>query len=139
MKRRRSSRLRFRGTRGVLPPEVAPDWVNPPEGIGSPAPRADRKLLQLCSQIADTLEQVLAEQEEDDLRDLHIESVDPAPNSTHLLVTVRPITTHTNPSVLMGRLNEVSGRLRSEVAAAITRRRAPTLTFRVVPTAGREV
>lgn len=95
--------------------------------------RADRKVLQLCSQVARTLEQVLAEQEADDLRDLMVDSVTPAPDGSHLLVTVRPLNTTADPLALIARLNEVASDLRMEVAGAITRRRAPSFTFRVVP------
>lgn len=129
--KRRSTRVR--GPRGMmLPADAAPDWVNPPEGA-PPAVRADRKALQLCRQVGTTLEQVLAEQEDDALRDLRVEDVAPAPDGSHLLVTVRPLAAGVDPIAVLGMLSEATGRLRTEIASAITRRRAPALTFRVVP------
>lgn len=134
MKPKRSNRVHVKGFRGGLPASAVPEWVNPPDG--SVQPRADRKALQLCAQVSQTLEQVFAEQEDDLLRDVHVESVDPAPDSSHLLVTVRPIAREADPIALMGRLNEASADLRLEMAGAITRRRVPALTFRVVPPTG---
>lgn len=134
MKSRRTNRIHVKGFRGGLPANVVPEWVNPADG--SAAPRVDRKALQLCAQVAETLEQVFAEQEDDALRDLHVESVDPAPDSSHLLVTVRPLAQQADPIAIMGRLNEASVDLRLEMAGAITRRRVPALTFRVVPPTG---
>lgn len=116
----------------LLPADAAPDWVNPPEGTPTP-PKASRKALQLCSQVAETLGQVLAEQEDDDLRDLQVVEVAPAPDASHLLVTVRPFSPQADPVALLSRLGDASGRLRTEIASAVTRRRAPALTFRVVP------
>lgn len=68
------------------------------------------------------------------LQDLEVISVDPAPNAFHLIVTVMPGVMHekvTTQEVLI-RLGRVAGFLRSEVAAAIRRRRAPELSFRVL-------
>src|SRR5260370_16542700 len=51
--------------------------------------KSNRKALQLCGEVARTLNQVLAwESGEALLRDLIVESVVPAPDSSHLLVTV---------------------------------------------------
>jgi ribosome-binding factor A len=95
----------------------------------------DRKTLQLCSQVAETLALVLAGELDDEvLQQLQVESVLPAPNASQLAVTLRA------PQTLDGaecdeirrRLDRASGRLRCEVAAAITRRRAPKLVFHLV-------
>src|SRR4051794_16686974 len=109
------------------------------DGGGGPGPVPNRKALQLCGQVARTLASVLAESGDEVLRNLLVESVVPAPNSSRLLVTV---------SVAIGgggeetervaeHLGRARGRLRGEVASAVHRRRVPDLTFRVVgPTSG---
>ena len=57
-----------------------------------PPPRTDRKTLQLCGQIADTLNYVLSGELDDDLlRNLYVESVRPAPDASRLLVSVAPL------------------------------------------------
>jgi ribosome-binding factor A len=97
-------------------------------------PVANRKALQLCGQVARTLAAVFGELGDDVLRDLVVESVAPAPNAGRLLVTVSPASS-ADPATadrVAGRLEAARGRLRSEVAAAVHRRRAPDLAFRVV-------
>jgi hypothetical protein len=101
----------------------------------------NRKALQLCGQVARTLAGVFGECGDPVLRDLLVESVVPAPNSSRLLVTV------SLPSQVLGMTEEASadrvrrvnehlerahGLLRAEAATAIHRRRTPDLLFRVV-------
>ena len=90
---------------------------------------------QLCSQVAETLGLVLSGECADDLlQSLQIVAVDPAPDASQLLVTVRagmPGET-IDPDDAMERLTGIMGKLRCEVAAAITRKRAPKLIFRVL-------
>jgi ribosome-binding factor A len=60
-------------------------------------------------------------------------SVSPAPDATQLLVTVGCDQSDAHALLaIQSLLAFVQGRLRTEVAAAITRKRAPRLTFRVV-------
>lgn len=94
-----------------------------------------RKSRQLCNQVAQTLGLVLAGEFDDArLQGLEVVSVEPAPNASQLLVTL--LTDEPCDSVetqeIMKRLTAVSGRLRWEVAAAITRKRTPRLSFRVL-------
>jgi ribosome-binding factor A len=91
----------------------------------------NRKALQLCAQVARTLMDVFADCGDDVLRDLLIESVTPAPNSSRLLVTVLPAVP-IETSVVLAHLERARGKLRSEAVAAIHRRRAPDLLFRVL-------
>lgn len=106
---------------------------------GWPAAKAGRgaghKALQLCSQVADTLNQVLGGQHDDLLRDLQVMSVVPAPDASRLLVTVYPIS-QADPTfdadVVHQRLLAAGGQLRGEVAASITRKKTPKLLFQVV-------
>jgi ribosome-binding factor A len=92
---------------------------------------ANRKALQLCAQVARTLMGVIADCGDDVLRDLQVESVTPAPNASRLLVTVRPIVP-IDIAVVLERLEHARAKLRTEAGAAIHRRRAPDLLFRVL-------
>jgi ribosome-binding factor A len=96
--------------------------------------RTNRKAVQLCAEVARTLSCLLGGESGDELlRSTVVESVQPAPDSTRVLVTVSiqaPAGTEI-PRVLE-RLHHSSGWLRSEVAAAIHRKRVPELVFRVV-------
>jgi ribosome-binding factor A len=111
----------------------ADDCIDPTE-LFRPARKQDknhRKAQQLCHQVADTLSLVLSGELGDELADLRVVSVTPAPDSSQLLVVVAPAVAGgvVDPAAAIARLQTVAGRLRSEVAAAITRRRAPKLLF----------
>ncbi len=115
----------------------ADDGVDPRDffKVGRIFKKEDRKAKQLCRQVAETLDQVLSGETRDDiLRGFHVSEVVPAPNSSRLLVTL-----HADRGVgdfdrklVEKRLAACSGRLRCEVAAAITRRKTPTLVFNIV-------
>ncbi len=97
--------------------------------------RGDRKARQLCRQVSQTLSYVLSgECDDDTLRSLYVESVDPAPDASRLLVTVSSLDKDDDtPTVdILTKLAAVSGKLRSEVAASISRRKTPELVFNVV-------
>jgi ribosome-binding factor A len=84
---------------------------------------------------ADTLGLVLSGECDDDLlRSLHVVAVTPAPDASQLLVIVAPVLSgeKLEPAQVLGRLAACAGRLRSEVAAAISRRRTPRLAFQFV-------
>jgi ribosome-binding factor A len=101
---------------------------------GGDQPIGSRKALQLCRQVARTLEGVLLGECNDEvLRDLIVESVVPAPHSGRLLVTVSlsPSAPYVAPEVILERLHGSQGLLRTEVAAAIHRRKAPDLLYQV--------
>ena len=101
------------------------------------APRRDRKAMQLGRQVAETLDAVFAGDSRDDtLRGLRVVSVVPAPDASRLLVTVAPLPPLDgfDPAAALERLARASGRLRSEVASAITRKHAPVLSYRLVLT-----
>jgi ribosome-binding factor A len=101
----------------------------------------NRKALQLCGQVARTLAGVFGECGDAVLRELLIESVVPAPNSSRLLVTVS-MPSHVleladeapgdRACRVSKHLERAHGLLRAEVATAIHRRRTPDLLFRVV-------
>jgi ribosome-binding factor A len=97
--------------------------------------RPDRKTLQMCSQVQRTLDQVLSGELDDDrLRDVYVVQVTPAPDANCLLVTVAPLgfAKDFRPDEVMARLAANAGRMRSELARAINRKKTPELLFRVV-------
>jgi ribosome-binding factor A len=101
----------------------------------------DRKAWQLCRQVGHTLDEVLAECGDAVLQGLRVESVEPFPDASRLLVTVALIDDRPRQITLVARvldhLERASGHLRCEVATAVTRKRAPVLLYRVVdPPAG---
>ena len=91
--------------------------------------QGERKALQFCRQVQRALNLALAERNVDDgTNDLFVEDVSPAPDCGHLLVHVvipgdRPI------RGALSALRRDAPRLRSEVAMASTRKRAPELSF----------
>jgi ribosome-binding factor A len=94
---------------------------------------ANRKALQLCREVERTLATLLAGGCGDAvLHDLLVQSVIPAPDSTRLLVTLSfSGPTAVEAGDVLTRLHRAYGLLRSEVAAAIHRRKVPDLTFQV--------
>jgi ribosome-binding factor A len=95
---------------------------------------ANRKARQLCAQVAETLSFVLqAECNDEVLRDVLVEAVEPAPDSTRLLVTVAPSPAAgaLDAAQVREHLLQAYGKLRSEVAMAIHRRKVPELVFAV--------
>ncbi len=98
--------------------------------------KRDRKAQQLCRQVQQTLSLVLSGEYADEvLQSLFVESVVPAPDASQLLVTVSTANDGQDAvesGLILQKLEHVSGRLRSEVAAAISRRKTPRLMFQVV-------
>jgi ribosome-binding factor A len=97
--------------------------------------KARRKSKQLCRQVEKTLDLVFSGETRDDLLGaLRIVSVTSSADSSALLVTVvadvRPDCF--DRAEIEARLSKMSGRLRSEVAGAITRKRTPLLVFHVL-------
>ena len=121
--------------------EIHPDdGMNPADFFRQTKNRrpTDRKTRQLCSQVADTLNQVLSGECGDDvLRGLQVLAVVPASNASQLLVVVTPLLADdpVSPTEVLDRLARASGILRSAVAAASSRRRTPKLLFQFVASA----
>lgn len=89
-----------------------------------------RKVRQLCRQVWEAIE--LSPGGDEVLSGLTVVSVEPAPDASRLMVTVAPRPGEPfDPDAMVKALERAAPRLRSEVAAAITRRRAPSLAFRV--------
>ncbi|RUL89144.1 ribosome-binding factor A [Tautonia sociabilis] len=123
--------------RGAVDPRrVFAPGPGPGPGPGRSGPKNGRKTMQLCSQVQRTVEQViLGDLDDDVLRNLCVLSVEPAPDDSRLLVTVGPFAPNVpvDPLKVMEHLGAASGHIRSEVAAAITRRKTPTLIYQVAP------
>jgi len=110
------------------------DGIDPRYLVPSPEDRhVGRKQMQLCRQVGRTLLEVLAGCGDGVLRELEVASVTPAAGPGRLLVTLRRSASATpcEPAVIRQRLARAQGLLRSEVAAAVHRRKAPELLFRL--------
>ncbi len=133
---RRPSNKRIRTLCAEVSPEDGTDprdWLKNLHGKKSQDTNAKR----LCAQVAEALVLVLAAEPDERLNGLDVVSVEPAPDVKQLLVTVRSlagVTESPNAGPILEALAQASGRLRCEVASAITRRRAPLLTYRVLVT-----
>jgi len=97
-----------------------------------------RKLDQLCRQVCRALMYAIpGEMGDPVLQGLSVEEVLPAPDAGRLLVRLRHEGRPEQMAEILGRLEVVEPYLRAQVAAAITRKRAPELTFALA--FGREV
>jgi ribosome-binding factor A len=117
--------------------ELGPDdGADPRKFLRKSEPRVrNRKALQLCRQAAEAIHYALGVDCRDPvLAQLQVVSVEPAPDTSRLLVTLTPAPSAEprGPAEWPGRLGRASGLLRSAVAAGIHRKRTPELAFRVV-------
>jgi len=99
--------------------------------------RAAQKTAQLCRQVERVLALILPACADELVQDLMPVSVRPAPDATRLLIEVRPTFTQSSLTAadLAERLSHLEAALpylRHEVAASITRKRAPELMFMIV-------
>src|SRR5204862_901523 len=98
-------------------------------GPGSQGRPPDRKACQLCRQVAVTLDEVLADCGDGVLQGLRVVDVAPFPDASRLIVTVASVDGKAErdhgPEAMLEHLHRASGHLRCEVAAAVTRKRAP--------------
>jgi ribosome-binding factor A len=97
------------------------------------ARRPGRKALQLCRQVAEALDAAFVGSGDAVLNGLQVLRAEPAPHAGRLLVTVAaaPSAAERDAGVVLGHLHGAAGWLRSEVAAAIHRRKTPELTFAI--------
>lgn len=93
--------------------------------------KPDHKAMQVCRAAQRALSLALAGECDDDvLRSLYVASVVPAPDASRLLVcVVLPRDSDVPIEEVLSRLARVHGLLRAAVARAVTRKRAPELTF----------
>lgn len=94
----------------------------------------DHKTMQLCRQVAVTLDEVLAECGDTLLQGLRVLNVEPAPDVSRLRVTLAADGEPAETLPLVeNHLARASAHLRAEVAQAITRKRAPSLVYFIAP------
>ena len=108
-------------------------------GTGRNAARNHRKAAQLCRQVARTLHYVLhGDGSSDLLNSLSVVSVLPAPDTARLLVVVQSDLPGDlcRPAEVIALLESQTGRLRSEIARSIHRKKTPGLMFQLAPPAG---
>jgi ribosome-binding factor A len=114
--------------------------IGPGDGLDPRFDRPDeprkvknRKALQLCGQVAETLALVFADSGDAVLQNLLVRSVVPFPTSARVLVTVAPaVAEGFDEGQAAAHLEAARARLRSEVAAAVHRRKVPDLDFRII-------
>lgn len=132
MKRKNSRKDKLANLRGEPGEE---DGADPRTVFQKKSYRGNRKALQLCRQVQRALTYALGDCDDEVLAGLYVESVEPAPNDKHLMVTVQPLDKDILPEDVLVRLHHAAGLLRSEVARDIHRKRVPELTYRCIPAA----
>lgn len=96
--------------------------------------KMDRKALQLCEQVRETLHWILSDVTgEDLLASCTVQAVEPLSGANRLLVRVG-VPEGVPVSEVERLLKQHSKTLRMEVAESITRRKAPELVYLAVPT-----
>jgi len=116
---------------------AAEDGTDPKEFHEKPwnQPReSSRKAQQLCGQVADALRSILPGLADEVLQNLLIVSVEPAPHTGRLLVTVAvpPPADVTDYTIVREHLQNATMRIRHEATAAIHRRKSPELVWYVI-------
>lgn len=96
-----------------------------------------RKALQLCGQVRDALNRALPDCADPLLQVLYVDDVAPAPDAAHVLVVLGGGESRHYLETLAA-LNGVRPRLRAAIAAEITRKRAPDISFKLVVSGGGE-
>lgn len=96
--------------------------------------RNDRKLNQLCRQIQQRMNLVFAGDCDDPLLEgLYVQSVIAADRSNLIVeIVLAKNADHLRLQAILQRLNAMRGFLRSEIAAAIHRKRTPQLMFQII-------
>ena len=123
MTSRKSTHRRRRGAQSDGP-EIGADTYF--EAVGSA-----RKGRQLCREVERTLAAALGTLDDPSLSGLTIDTVEPAPATSRLLVTVVPPAGETDLAGVLERLRRLAGFLRAEIAAALQHKRTPELAFRL--------
>ena len=120
---------RRKGSADFVDPEFAQALGEGASDRLSSGRQVERKARQFCRQVQRALNLALADRHADDgLNDLFVEDVSPAPDCGQLLVHV-VIPADRSINEVLSALRQDMPRLRSEVAMAITRKRAPELSF----------
>lgn len=126
MSRKRSRGRELLSSAAEVGPEDGSDPRRFHDRRGTHGKPPGRKAHQLCGQVAQALLVILPGLADEVLRDLTVVSVEPAPHSGRLQVTVAgPAPTDATDR----HLRLAAGLLRTEVASAVHRRKAPELVF----------
>lgn len=130
LSRRPSSRT-LRSLCADLSPE---DGIDPRDLARGGTSDDRRKTWQLCSQVHDALRLIMGEAADERLLGLEVREVLPAPNAAQLLVLLVPLDKLTDEErrETEAPLQAAAGWIRTEVTAAITRKRAPRLLFQLL-------
>lgn len=94
--------------------------------------KLDRKAAQLCQQVRQALDFIVPESLQDTELDALVVSVQPAPTTGNLLVLLTGVDPNQDDLELHQAIVERAGAIRTSVAESIQRRKAPTLTYRVI-------
>ncbi|HEV8604915.1 MAG TPA: hypothetical protein VGQ99_06095 [Tepidisphaeraceae bacterium] len=116
---------------GSVPPFVDPAFADALAGKSETRSnrKRDYKALQLCRQVQRVISLALGGEAGDEvLREIYVADVRPVEGSSQLLVFVT-VPAEAPVVEVLERLERVAPRLRAEMAAAITRKRAPELAF----------
>lgn len=118
---------------------ISPARERRPREEGKGGGRKDR---QFCKQVVRALNlAVMAESSSPFLRELVFVSAEPAPDTSRLRVNTQgeAAIARAGAAAVLAELRRATGFLRSQVAAAISRRRVPELTFVLIAPSGKEV
>jgi ribosome-binding factor A len=92
--------------------------------------KPDHKAHMICRQAHEALSLALGDGGADELLDVYVESVEPAPDASRLAVRIAlSAVAQARLAEVMEALERHKGRLRAAVAQSITRKRAPDLVF----------
>ena len=113
------------------------DGVDPRQFFKTEKHRNKRnyKFLQLCQQVTETLSLAMASEFDDErLHNLEVVSVERGADASQMVVNVRTDIScnFRETEEILELLSGVGGQLRCIVASAISRKRTPNLTFRIV-------
>lgn len=125
-----------RGRRGARAAGKTTEYNEPGVMFGGGASaQARRKTEQLCKQVEERIGLVLAGEVDDPLlQEVYVAAVHAEPGGANLIVSLAfpPGTEDPPVAEVLRRIEALRPLLRAEIASAITRKRTPGLTFRVV-------
>jgi len=97
-----------------------------------------RKAMQLCKQVSRALSYAFSACDDDVIRELYIQSLEPAPDQSRLMVVVTPLGEELDQVQVLTKLSFALPFFRNEVARSINRKKVPELMFQYLPKAAME-